>query len=84
MGEAGELANKWKKFYRDKPPGIEPLAYLNQSKSKLRAELGDVLWYVSNLALELGIDLDTIAEENIMKLRTRQVQGTLNGSGDNR
>jgi NTP pyrophosphatase (non-canonical NTP hydrolase) len=75
VGEAGELANKWKKYYRD---GLD----LDDVTPKLRAELGDVLWYVANLSAELGMDLSDVAEENIDKLKQRQEAGTLQGSGD--
>lgn len=47
-------------------------------------ELGDVLWYVANLATELGYDLSHIASMNTEKLKSRKVRGVLGGSGDNR
>jgi NTP pyrophosphatase (non-canonical NTP hydrolase) len=47
-------------------------------------ELGDVLWYVAQLATELDLDLDEIAQENLDKLRSRQRRGVLSGSGDER
>lgn len=75
VGEAGELANKLKKHLRD---GI-PLSFVKQG---MAAELGDVLWYVANLATELGYDLNDIANFNVEKLKSRQERGTLSGSGD--
>jgi len=47
-------------------------------------ELGDVLWYVSQLASELGLELDEIASANLDKLLSRQRRGVLSGSGDDR
>ena len=47
-------------------------------------ELGDVLWYVAQLATELGLDLDDVAEANLEKLLSRQRRGVLSGSGDDR
>jgi MazG nucleotide pyrophosphohydrolase domain len=47
-------------------------------------ELGDVLWYVAQLASELGLDLDEIAQVNLDKLLSRQRGGVLSGSGDER
>ena len=47
-------------------------------------ELGDVLWYVAQLATELELDLDEIAEANLEKLLSRQRRGVLSGSGDDR
>ena len=75
-GEAGELANKVKKTIRD-----GELAY---TPDDLAAELGDVLWYVSAIADNLGFKLEYIAEANLNKLRTRAEKGTLRGSGDDR
>lgn len=76
VGEAGELANAWKKALRDKDPVI--------AKEKLRYELGDVFWYVSQLATELGMTLEEVAQTNLDKLRDRQARGRLGGSGDKR
>lgn len=75
-GEAGELANTWKKALRD---GDSALA-----KEKLRYELGDVLWYVSQLATELGMSLEQVAQCNLDKLYDRKVRNQLKGSGDRR
>ena len=47
-------------------------------------ELGDVLWYVAQLATELELDLDKIAQANLDKLLSRQRRGVLSGSGDDR
>lgn len=74
-GEVGEFANKYKKVIRD---GI------TLDRKDLEAELGDILWYLSNLASDLGISLDAIAANNIMKLRNRMDRGVIKGSGDNR
>lgn len=75
-GEAGELANKIKKFIRD--------GYDESKIESLKGELGDVLWYVAALAKELNLNLDEVAEENIKKLFSRKERGVLQGSGDNR
>ena len=52
VGEAGEVAEKVKKVIRDKN-GI----FDNESKLGIKKELGDVLWYVSNLCTELNLSL---------------------------
>lgn len=78
-GEAGEVADKIKKVIRDDGGQILP-----EKKKELVGELGDVLWYVSQLATELGLSLDEIAEKNIEKLYSRMERGKLHGSGDNR
>jgi len=78
-GEAGEAAEKVKKALRD-DGGV----LTDERRAALGAELGDVLWYVAQLATEAGIDLDTIADENLSKLLSRQERGVLAGSGDTR
>jgi NTP pyrophosphatase (non-canonical NTP hydrolase) len=55
-----------------------------ERREALAKELGDVLWYVSQLATELGLELDEIASANLEKLLSRQRRGVLSGSGDNR
>ncbi len=78
-GEAGELAEHAKKAIRD--DGAEISAERRAAMSK---ELGDVLWYVAQLASELGLDLDDVAQQNLEKLLSRQRRGVLSGSGDDR
>lgn len=75
IGEAGEIANKYKKVLRDKNETI---------LKDLPSELGDVLWYIANICSDLGINLSDIAEQNIVKLVDRQQRGVLKGSGDTR
>ncbi|HEY3866485.1 MAG TPA: nucleoside triphosphate pyrophosphohydrolase family protein [Solirubrobacteraceae bacterium] len=78
-GEAGEFADHAKKVIRD--DGGEVTAGRRQAMAK---ELGDVLWYVAQLASELGLDLDEIAQMNLDKLLSRQRRGVLSGEGDDR
>ena len=78
-GEAGEVANKVKKLVRD---GIENLPY--DWKEQIAAEIGDVLWYLANLANDLGLNLNDIAKTNLKKLSTRSKNNTITGSGDDR
>jgi NTP pyrophosphatase (non-canonical NTP hydrolase) len=78
-GEAGEVADKVKKVLRDRQ-GTFDAAVIDD----LRLELGDVLWYVSQLASELGLDLAEIAEANLVKLASRAARNVIGGSGDRR
>jgi NTP pyrophosphatase (non-canonical NTP hydrolase) len=55
-----------------------------ETKDTIKKELGDVLWYIAQLATELNIPLDKIAEANIEKLYSRMDRGVLGGDGDNR
>lgn len=77
--EAGEVANKIKKVVRDRGGVVD-----EATKIEIGKELGDVLWYATQLATELGLSLDKIAEGNIDKLYSRLDRGKLSGSGDNR
>ena len=79
-GEAGEIANKVKKFIRDGAPPDEYEA----KKIEIAYEIGDVMWYCAVLAEEMGMDLGHIMENNLRKLADRKARGTLSGSGDNR
>lgn len=78
-GEAGEIANKVKKVFRDDEGDVT-----TRRRDDLRQELGDVLWYVSALAQELGLDLGKIARDNLGKLESRAERGKLKGEGDDR
>ncbi|MCP9774484.1 nucleoside triphosphate pyrophosphohydrolase family protein [Cyanobium sp. WAJ14-Wanaka] len=78
-GEAGEVADKVKKVLRDQG-GI----FSAEAVASLKLELGDVLWYVAQLATELGLDLDQIAQSNLDKLASRDARNVISGSGDNR
>lgn len=79
IGEAGEVAEKIKKILRDKNRTIN-----KETKKELAKELGDVLWYLSQLITELNLSLDKVASLNIDKLSSRKERDTLHGSGDNR
>jgi NTP pyrophosphatase (non-canonical NTP hydrolase) len=78
-GEAGEVAEHAKKAIRDDGGMVT-----DERRAAMRKELGDVLWYVAQLASELGLELDDIAEANLAKLLSRQRRGVLSGSGDER
>ncbi len=78
-GEAGEVAEKIKKIYRDKE-GIVSW----EDKEAIKKEMGDCLWYITALSNELQITLEDIMETNYNKLIERRRTGTLHGSGDNR
>lgn len=74
-GEVGELCSLWAKAQRD-GTGINDTTVIK--------ELGDILWFVSEIAHLRGYTLLEVAEANIAKLASRQERGTIGGSGDNR
>jgi NTP pyrophosphatase (non-canonical NTP hydrolase) len=76
-GEAGEVAEKLKKLARD---GGTP----EEIADALNKELGDTLWYLSQVADDYGFTLQEIAEANLEKIRDRAARGVLSGSGDDR
>lgn len=48
----------------------------------LKNELGDVLWYVTALAIDYGFDLSDVARRNITKLKLRYPKGFVQGGGN--
>lgn len=78
-GEAGEVAEKFKKIMRDKG-GV----FTQEDEDEILKEIGDVLWYTAALAAEMGYSLEEVAVRNLAKLNSRKARGVLNGSGDNR
>jgi NTP pyrophosphatase (non-canonical NTP hydrolase) len=80
--EAGEVADKIKKAMRD-DGWVGP--HLETSRAMaLKAELGDVLWYLCRLAEEIGFDLSDVASYNLRKLADRVEREALGGSVDDR
>ena len=78
-GEAGEVAEKFGKIIRDRGGFIR-----EEDRETLAKELGDVQWYISEIARTLGYRLSKIAEMNIAKLADRAARGVIGGSGDDR
>lgn len=79
VGESGEIAEKVKKVIRDSNGVVT-----DETRELIKKELGDVLWYISQLSVEFGFNLEDVAELNIKKLSDRKDRGVLHGSGDNR
>lgn len=79
VGEAGEVAEKVKRVLRDKEGVVD-----EETRAEIIKELGDVLWYLANLATELGVSLEDIAQKNVEKLQSRRERNKLHGDGDNR
>ncbi len=62
--ESGELLSEYKKYLRD---GDTHKLF----KDRLSEELGDLLWYVANVATKFNLDLKEIAELNLAKCDER-------------
>ena len=77
--EAGEVAGKIKKIFRDGKGKIT-----TEDRSALKYELGDVLWYLSQICTALDIDLKDVASSNLTKLLSRKARGAIKGDGDKR
>ena len=77
VSEAGEVAGKVKKFIRDKTE-------LDALIDSVAAEIGDVMWYISELCNTLELPLEALLQENIDKLQSRADRNKIGGSGDNR
>jgi NTP pyrophosphatase (non-canonical NTP hydrolase) len=78
-GEAGEVANKVKKIYRDDGGRVT-----DHRRVQVAKELGGVLWYVAAVCTDLNLNMGDVARENAAILAARQQRGTLHGDGDER
>ena len=78
-GESGEVADKIKKIYRDNNGIIS-----EDNKEQLVKEMGDVLWYLANMATDLNVTLEDVARKNLEKIQIRQQKNLIHGEGDNR
>jgi len=79
VNEAGEVAGKVKKIFRDHGGEIS-----EEDRQALKKELGDVLWYLTQICTELDLTLQEVAEVNLEKLFSRLERGQIRGDGDER
>lgn len=79
VGEAGEVAEKVKKIFRDDNKKLT-----EKRKDEIIKELGDLLWYMAQVATELDVSLESIAKDNLKKLKSRLKRDKIHGDGDNR
>ena len=77
--EAGEVAGKIKKIFRDRGGVIG-----EEDRQALKHELGDVLWYLTQICTELNLTLEEVAAANLEKLFSRLERGQIRGDGDER
>ncbi len=79
VGETGEVADKFKKIFRDKNGALS-----KEDLGEITKELGDVLWYLSVICTYLDVSLEEVANGNLDKVLDRKARGVTGGSGDNR
>ena len=63
-GEAGELLSEYKKHLRD---GDSYKIF----KERVSEELGDLLWYIANVATKFNLNLEEVAKYNLHKTNDR-------------
>lgn len=79
LGEAGEIQGKVKKILRDQGGDITM-----DNRLALKAEAGDLMWYLARLCDHLGFSMSEVAQANLDKLNSRMARGVIGGSGDDR
>lgn len=68
-GEAGEIADLWKKL---KFHGKE----LNEeNRNNMIKELGDMFWYLAQASMAMGVPMEEIIRGNVEKLKLRHPHG---------
>ena len=69
VAEGGEFMEIVKKLkFQGKPWNAD-------NKEHLILELGDIMWYVANACIALGVTLDEVTFRNSVKLATRYPEG---------
>lgn len=93
VAEVGELADKVAKAIRKEQLSIdnnnlqwspEALEEYEALLEGIKAELGDIMWFVAGLAEVLNVPLDDLTKDNLTKLADRKKRGVIIGNGDNR
>ena len=79
MSEAGELCGHYSKCIRDKNKVLD-----DEMKKLILKETGDCMWFLAQIATELKMSLEQVAEINLKKLNDRKERGVLGGYGDSR
>lgn len=87
--EAGEVAGKIAKFYRDGYPVIKDIdsSFTMDPDDWIEGivkEVGDIFWHQAMLLEDMGVKLSDAGVTNLEKLASRKARGVLSGSGDNR
>jgi NTP pyrophosphatase (non-canonical NTP hydrolase) len=78
-GETGEVLEKIKKVIRN-DAGVMS----DEKRAQIIMEMGDVLWYLSQLAKVLDVPFSEVAHANIKKLADRAERNVIKSEGDTR
>ena len=78
-GETGEVIEKVKKVMRNNYGKMSA-----EERYQIKMEIGDVLWYLSQVARFSGVSLEDAAKANVKKLADRRKRGVISSEGDNR
>lgn len=78
-GETGELIEKIKKVMRNDNGEVSP-----EKRELIKLEIGDVLWYLSQIARLTGVSFQEAAAANVKKLADRRERGVIKSEGDKR
>jgi len=81
--ESGEALGVIKKALRG-DYSLDTVLGPTEVHEKLVKEMGDALWYLAQLATDIGESLDAIAVANLAKLDDRRARGVLMGDGGDR
>lgn len=93
VAEVGEFFDKAAKAIRKEQLAIdnnqlqwttEALKEYEALMASIKAELGDIMWFVSGLAKVLDIPFDDLGWANLDKLADRKKRNVIIGDGDNR
>jgi len=79
VGESGEVAEKIKKLIRNDHGNVT-----KEFVESLKKELGDILWYLQEVATAFGVDLEDVASANLKKVYDRKKRGVIASKGDDR
>ena len=78
-GETGEVIEKVKKVMRNNGGKMT-----EEQREAIKQEIGDVLWYLSQVARFCDIAFDDAAKANVEKLADRRARGVIRSEGDAR
>lgn len=82
--ESGEISSLVKKLQRDGEMTNGDFELTPAFLDNMEGEIGDAVYYLANLAENLGMNLEDIIKKNQAKLESRKARGVLGGSGSNR